>query len=68
MIDLASMTRFPELENHEDRDKWLPKAQTAVADMRRLVAPYESVLDDRERRSAERDAYVQQVETHLVAR
>lgn len=53
MIELAHMDRFPELENHENKEKWLPKAETAVANLRRHVELYESLVSERERVAAE---------------
>jgi hypothetical protein len=34
MVELANMQRFPELERHENAEKWLPRAQAAVADLK----------------------------------
>jgi len=62
MVELANMQRFPELEQHEDSEKWLPKAQAAVADLKAYTAAYEDLISERERLEAERAAYTQQVE------
>jgi hypothetical protein len=62
MVELANMQRFPELEQHEDTDKWLPKAYAAVADLKSYTAVYEDLISERERLLAEQAAYTQQVE------
>ncbi|MFI7306984.1 restriction endonuclease [Micromonospora aurantiaca] len=62
MIELANMQRFPELERHENADKWLPRAQAAVADLKTYTALYEGIISERERLDAEQAAYIQQVE------
>jgi hypothetical protein len=62
MVELANMERFPELEQHEDSEKWLPRAQAAVADLKNHTRAYEDLLSERERLDAERAAYTQQIE------
>jgi hypothetical protein len=62
MVELANMTTFPELENHEDSEKWLPLGVEAVAELKRHTAPYEHLISEREKLVAERAAYTQQVE------
>ncbi len=62
MVELASMTKFPELEKHEDSEKWLPRAIEAVAELKRHTEAYEHLLGERQKLEAERAAYMQQVE------
>lgn len=62
MVELANMRRFPERERHENAQKWLPRAQAAVADLKTYPAAYEDLIGERERLDAEQAAYTQQVE------
>ncbi|MFF5085494.1 restriction endonuclease [Actinoplanes sp. NPDC000266] len=62
MVELANMERFPELEQHENSEKWLPRAQAAVAALKTYTGAYENLISERERLAAERAAYTQQVE------
>lgn len=60
MLDIASMTRFPDIEmirDAADRDKWLGRASEAVADLRRHTAGFEQVRAAADRRHAARAEY-----------
>jgi hypothetical protein len=56
MIELANMTTFPELEQHEDSAKWLPMAKDAVRELKQQTEGYEQLATERERLVAEQAA------------
>ena len=60
MVELADMQRFPRVGAAEDTDKWLPKAQAAVAKLKAHTAAYEDLISERERLQGERAAYTTQ--------
>jgi hypothetical protein len=62
MMEIANMTAFPELEGLEDRDIHVPRAEHAVAELRRHTEAHEALIFEQERQSAEREARRQQEE------
>jgi len=62
MVELSNMGSFPELERLEDSEKWLSKAQRAVAALKTCTAAYEGILNEQERLDAESAAHTQQIE------
>lgn len=62
MLEVANISRFPELERHEDSAHLLAKAQQAVADLKEQTKAHEGLIIERERLDAERAAYIQQAE------
>lgn len=62
MLEIANMTKFPELEQHEDSDHLLAQARAAVAELKAQTKGHEQLIVERERLAAERAAYAQQAE------
>lgn len=62
MMEIANTTEFPELQKHEDREKLLDQARSAVAHLQRQTADYAAHMAERERLNAERAAYEKQAQ------
>lgn len=62
MLEVASMKSFPELQNHEDGEHLVMKATAAVELLREHTAAHESLMVERQRIEAEREAYAQHAE------
>jgi hypothetical protein len=62
MLEIANMSRFPELERHEDSAHLLVKAEQAVTHLKEQTKAHEALIVERERVDAERAAYIQQAE------
>ncbi|MBX4170314.1 hypothetical protein K3M35_16890 [Rhodococcus sp. DMU2021] len=57
MLDIASMERFPYVEkikDQADREKWLEKAEIAVAELRRHTNGFKQIRQQHEKRDAAR--------------
>ncbi|RBO83085.1 restriction endonuclease [Nocardia puris] len=61
MLEVANMTRFPDLEDLEDSEQRISIARKAVAEMRRHTEGYEILQDERERLAAEHAVLEQQL-------
>ncbi|WP_322770174.1 hypothetical protein [Frankia sp. Cr1] len=62
MLEVAEMDSFPELEQHEDSDKWLPRAINAVAELRKHTEEHGARAKEREEfECAERASYFEKV-------
>lgn len=60
MLEIADMTTFPDLENHDDSEKLTEKARSAVAELRQQVEPFTAWRAEGDRLAAERAAVDQQ--------
>jgi hypothetical protein len=62
MVEVAGHESFPNLEQQQDRDVLVDKAERAVAELRRWTGRYASAVAERERLEAERAGEVRQEE------
>ncbi|MBF6446573.1 restriction endonuclease [Nocardia elegans] len=60
MLEFASLTTFPDLENHGDSENLLTKARAAVAELREQVELFTTRRQEQDRLAAERAAAEQQ--------
>lgn len=56
MLEVSSITTFPDLHESDDPDRRFDDARAAVAELGRLTADYSEAIIERERRAAEREA------------
>jgi hypothetical protein len=62
MLEIANLSRFPELEKHEDHEALVTKARDAIETLKQQTEAHEQLFIERERVEAERAAYSQQAE------